>query len=213
MTNPIYVGLKSGGGCRLEVSDFAKVSVASNVIMGDESDKAHTSSNRVVVCNGGELSASKLLVRGNDSEIAISNGLVTASAGIVLGTNSVISVAGQYALLESVSSGMDFGYGSKLRMAIPKEGFTDRSGNPRAAVSIVGDVVLDDALEIDVEVGEFTKRGSAVDEAELLYVSTGISDSLLSKVTIIGENCRIKRSADGKTLKVAKSNGLVLFVR
>ena len=82
-----------------------------------------------------------------------------------------------------------------------------------AAVGIVGDIVLDDALEIEVDVGEFTKRGSAVDEAELLYVSTGISDSLLSKVTIIGENCRIKRSADGKTLKVAKSNGLVLFVR
>ena len=45
-----------------------------------------------------------------------------------------------------------------------------------------------------------------------LILSDGISDDLLAKITVIGENCNVKRSSDGKTLKAVKPNGFIMIV-
>ena len=80
-------------------------------------------------------------------------------------------------------------------------------------MNITGSVSFDDALTFEIDVSEMGQRHDAVKEAPLLYVSSGISDDLYSKITLVGDNCRLARSGDRTTLSVVKKNGFVLFVR
>ena len=206
----IYLGYRCAE-CRLNVSDYGEVTMDGELLLGS-ANRVAGCSNRVAVCNGGTISTSAFRGYGNDSELVVSNGTVSAK-GFEFGTNGVISVSGQHALVETSSGDLKLGQGGTLKIAVPKEGFTDRNGVPRAPVNITGSVSFDDALTFEIDVSEMGRRHSDVKEAPLLYVSNGISDNLLAKITVVGENCYVKRSSDGKTLKAVKSNGLVLFVR
>lgn len=167
----------------------------------------------MTVADGGSVFVFGKINVGYGSKLVVSNGTVTAGSGIGLGTNGLMSVAGQCAFIETASGGMIFERGGTLKIAVPREGFTDRNGAPRVPVNITGTITFDDVLTFEVDVSEMGRRHGDVKETPLLYVSSGISDGLLDKITVIGENCKVKRSSDGKTLKAVKSNGLVLFVR
>ena len=205
-TSHIYVGYKSSGGCLLEVSDFAKLSVTNgHVIMGDSTDLARSCSNRVVVCNGGSLEVkSDIQAVGNYSQLVVSNGTVSAGRLFINATNVLVQVAGPYAFLEFAAASLG---NPKFRVDVPAAGFQDREGNARAPLSFpngIGWIGSTTTFEVDA---------SKLREIEtpILHIPDGIPDNVFSKVTLIGERCKLVRSGD--TLSVLRTQGFALFVR
>lgn len=215
--NGIKVG-RCSRECELLVTDFASVTSDGNLELGNSADKVFSCSNRVVVSEGGELSVPIVLAFANEGLLMISNGTLSADQVFAnnnatqLGTNNQILVSGQYGYLKSRVSGLDLRKGGVLKIAVPKDGFADRNGVPHAAVDLTGNLNFDATSEIEVDVGDFAQQGSGVQETPVIFVSNGITDALLAKVTMRGENCRLKRSGDGKTLMAVKPRGLILVV-
>ena len=221
MSNPIYVGYQSHGGCLLEVSDFAKVSVTNgtngHVMIGHVNYKAHTCSNRVVVCNGGSLEVKKdIQAAGDYSQLVVSNGTVSVGRLFASAANSgayaLVLVAGPYAYLKC--NGFNFNNGYTLRVVVPADGFQDREGNARAPLSFPnGFTSTGDSVVFEVDAREFVRGRGEILQTPILNIPGGISDDLYSKITLVGDNCRLARSVDRTTLSVVKKNGFVLFVR
>ena len=221
MKSQIYLGYKSSGGCLLEVSDFAKVSVTNdangNVIMGHTDNSAHTCSNRVVVCNGGSLEVKKdIQAAGDYSQLVVSNGTVSVgrlfASAASSGANALVLVAGPYAYLKC--NGFNFNNGYTLRVVVPEEGFQDREGSARAPLSFPnGFTSIGDPVVFEVDAREFVRGRGEILQTPILNIPGGISDDLFSKITLVGDNCRLARSGDRTTLSVVKKNGFVLFVR
>ena len=207
----MYLGYTCGG-CLLDVSDYGNVNMDGSILLG-YGNWVIGCSNRVVVCSGGSISARSFRGYGNYSELIVSNGTMLANQGVEIGTNGLISVSGQYAFLRAASGGLNLGQGGTLKIAVPKEGFADRNDEPRAPIDVTGSVSFDDALTVEIDVGEFAQRDGAIKETPILHVSNGIPDSLLARISVVGKDCRIRRSSDGKTLKAVKPDGFVLFLR
>ena len=205
-TRQIYVGYKSSGGCLLEVSDFAKLSVTNgSVIMGDSTDMARSCSNRVVVCNGGSLEVkSSIEAVGNYSQLVVSNGTVSAGGLFINAANVLVQVAGPYAFLEFADANIG---NPKFRVDVPAEGFQDREGNARAPLSFPnGFTWIGGTTTFEVDASKLRKI-----ETPILHIPGGIPDKVFSKVTLIGERCKLVRSGD--TLSVLRTQGFALFVR